>query len=132
LDRDLPSLNATPANRARQQWSRPALCVQSSSPRSPVACQGPAHPEHIKTKIEELNKRFAPIRLSFDMFRNNKYDSSEDNWFVTIVYNYTENEWMDFVSLGFYYNQVCEKLFGFAFALEAVLAYQEEYGPLVI
>jgi hypothetical protein len=86
----------------------------------------------IKTKVEELNKRFAPIQLSFDMFRNNKYDSDEDNWFVTIVYNYTENEWMEFVSLGFYYNQVCEKLFGFAFALEAIQAYQEENGPLVI
>jgi hypothetical protein len=85
--------------------------------------------EHIKIKIEELNKRFAPIRLSFDMYRN-KYDSEEDNWFVTIVYNYTENEWIDFVSLGFYYNQVCEKLFGFAFGLEAVQAYEEENGIL--
>jgi hypothetical protein len=86
--------------------------------------------EAIKAKVEELNKRFAPIQLSFDMFRNNKYDSDEDNWFVTIVYNYTENEWMEFVSLGFYYNQVCEKLFGFAFALESVKVYQEEYGNL--
>jgi hypothetical protein len=86
--------------------------------------------ELIKTKIEEFNKRFAPIQLSFDMYRNNRYDSNEDNWFVTIVYNYTENEWMEFVSLGFYYNQVCEKLFGFEFALEAVLAYQEENREL--
>jgi hypothetical protein len=86
--------------------------------------------ERIKTKVEELNKRFAPVQLSFDMFRNNKYDSSEDNWFVTIVYNYTENEWMEFVSLGFNYHQVSDKLFGFAFALEAVLAYQEENGNL--
>jgi hypothetical protein len=87
--------------------------------------------EHIKTKIEELNKRFSPVRLSFDMYRN-KYDSEEDNWFVTIVYNYTENEWMEFVSLGFYYHQVCDKLFGFGFALETVKAYQEENGPLEI
>lgn len=86
--------------------------------------------EAIKTKVEEYNKRFAPIQFSFDMFRNNKYDSSEDNWFITIVCNYTENEWMEFVSLGFYYNQVCEKLFGFGFGLEAVLAYQEENGEL--
>jgi hypothetical protein len=86
--------------------------------------------EHIKTKVEELNKRFAPVQLSFDMFRNNKYDSSEDNWFVTIVYNYTENEWMEFVSLGFNYNQVCDKLFGFGFGLESVKMYQEEYGNL--
>jgi len=86
--------------------------------------------EAIKTKVEELNKRFAPIQLSFDMYRNNKYDSDADNWFVTIVYNYTENEWMEFVSLGFYYNQVCEKIFGFAFGLEAVQAYEEENGIL--
>jgi hypothetical protein len=86
--------------------------------------------EVIKAKIEEYNKRFAPINLSFDMFRNNKYDSSEDNWFVTIVYSYTENEWMEFVTLGFNYNQVLDKLFGFAFALEAVQAYQEEHGDI--
>ena len=86
--------------------------------------------EAIKAKVEEYNKRFAPIQFSFDMFRNNKYDSSEDNWFVTIVYNYTENEWMEFVSLGFYYHQVSDKLFGFGFALEAIQAYQEEHGDL--
>ena len=86
--------------------------------------------EAIKTKIEELNKRFAPIELSFDMFRNSKYDSSENNWFVTIVCNYTENEWMEFVTLGFNYHQVSDKLFGFAFALEAIQAYQEENGNL--
>ena len=86
--------------------------------------------EAIKTKVEEFNKRFAPIQLSFDMFRNNKYDSSEDNWFVTIVYNYTENEWMEFVSLGFNYHQVFDKLFGFGFGLESVKAYQEEHGNL--
>ena len=56
--------------------------------------------------------------------------TSLDNFAVTITYNYTENEWMEFVSLGFNYNQVCDKLFGFAFALEAVLAYQEENGNL--
>ena len=88
--------------------------------------------EAIKAKVGDLNKRFAPIQFSFDMFRNNKYDSSEDNWFVTIVFNYNENEWMEFVSLGFYYHQVCDKLFGFGFALEAVKAYQEENGPLEI
>ena len=45
--------------------------------------------EDIKIQIEELNKRFAPVELRFDMYRNDKYDSSEDNWWVTIVYNYT-------------------------------------------
>ena len=87
--------------------------------------------ESIKAKLEDLNKRFAPMVLFFDMFRNPKEDH-DDNWFVTIVYNYNENEWMEFVSLGFYYHQVCDKLFGFGFALEAVKAYQEENGPLEI
>ena len=86
--------------------------------------------EAIKTKVEEYNKRFAPIQFSFDMFRNNKYDTSENNWFVTIVFNYTENEWMEFVTLGFNYHQVSDKLFGFAFALEAIQAYQEEHGDI--
>ncbi len=86
--------------------------------------------EDIKTKIEELNIRFAPIHLSFDMYRYDKYDSSEDNWFITIVYNYTPDEWMEFVSLGFNYNQICDKLFGFGFGLESVKMYHEEYGNL--
>jgi hypothetical protein len=85
--------------------------------------------EDIKTQIEELNKRFAPVVLRFDMCRN-KYDTNDDNWFVTIVYNYTDCEWMEFVSLGFNYNQICDKLFGFGFGLESVQAYQEEYGNL--
>lgn len=88
--------------------------------------------EDIKKQIEELNKRFTPLELSFDMCRNNKYDSAEDNWFVTIVYSYTADEWMEFVSLGFNYNQVKDKLFGFAFGLESVKAYQEEIGNLKI
>ena len=71
--------------------------------------------EDIKIQIEELNKRFAPVELRFDMYRNDKYDSSEDNWWVTIVYNYTPEEWMEFVTIGFNYNQVCDKLFGFGF-----------------
>lgn len=85
--------------------------------------------EDIKTQIEAYNKRFAPIKLRFDMYRN-QYDTKDDNWFVTIVYNYTECEWMEFVSLGFNYNQICDKLFGFGFGLESVKAYQEEYGNL--
>ena len=86
--------------------------------------------EEIKTKIEELNKSFSPIKLRFGMYRN-EYNSAEDNWWVTIVYNYTENEWMEFVTVGFNYNQVCDKLSGFAFALESVKAYNEEYGELI-
>jgi hypothetical protein len=86
--------------------------------------------EDIKKQIEDINKRYAPIKLNFDMYRNEKYDSSEDNWFVTIVYNYTPEEWMEFVTIGFNYNQVKDKLFGFAFGLESVKMYQEEYGNL--
>ena len=86
--------------------------------------------DEIKIQIEELNKRFAPVELRFDMYRNDKYDSSEDNWWVTIVYNYTPEEWMEFVTIGFNYNQVCDKLFGFGFGLESIKMYQEEYGNL--
>jgi hypothetical protein len=37
---------------------------------------------------------------------------------------------MEFVTIGFNYNQVCDKLFGFGFGLESVKMYQEEYGNL--
>jgi hypothetical protein len=79
----------------------------------------------IKDRVEELNKLYAPITLRFQMF-----STSENNWAVTITYNYTENEWMTFVGLGFNCNQILDKLSGFQFAMEAVEAYQEEYGTL--
>ncbi len=78
----------------------------------------------IKDRVDELNKLY-PITLRFQMF-----STSENNWAVTITYNYTENEWMTFAGLGFNYNQILDKLSGYQFALEAVQAYQEEYGNL--
>jgi hypothetical protein len=80
----------------------------------------------IKDRVEELNKLYAPITLRFQMF-----STSENNWAVTITYNYTENEWMTFVGLGFNCNQILDKLSGFQFAMEAMQAYQEEYGTLI-
>ncbi len=78
----------------------------------------------IKDRVDELNKLY-PITLRFQMF-----STSENNWAVTITYNYTENEWMTFASLDSSYNQINDKLSGFQFGLEAVEAYQEEYGNL--
>ena len=87
--------------------------------------------DHIqRTKDIKGKNKCDTIKLNFDMYRNDKYDSSEDNWFITIVYNYTPEEWMEFVTIGFNYNQVCDKLFGFGFGLESVKMYQEEYGNL--
>ena len=54
----------------------------------------------LKNKVEELNKLYAPITLSFDMFRNPKEDH-DSNWFVTIVYHVVPDDWFTFVSLGF-------------------------------
>jgi hypothetical protein len=85
--------------------------------------------EEIKTTIDELNKLYHPLTLSFDMYRNPKEDH-DDNWFVTIVYNVVPEEFMAFVSLGFNFEMVSDKLSGFQFALESVLVYQEEHGNL--
>jgi hypothetical protein len=63
------------------------------------------------------------------MYRNPKEDH-DDNWFVTIVYNVVPEEFMAFVSLGFNFEMVSDKLSGFQFALESVQAYQEEHGNL--
>jgi hypothetical protein len=84
-----------------------------------------AQAEKIKIKVEVFNELYAPITLRFQMF-----STSENNWAVTITYNYTENEWMTFAGLGFNCNQILDKLSGFQFAMEAVEAYQEEYGNL--
>jgi hypothetical protein len=85
--------------------------------------------EEIKTRIEDINKRYAPIKLNFKMYPSlHPYD--DDNWFVTIVYNYTENEWFALFSMNHSYAQVMEKLNGVEWGFEAVQAYQEEYGNL--
>jgi len=83
----------------------------------------------LKDKVEELNKLYAPITLSFDMYRNPKEDH-DSNWFVTIVYHVVPEEWMTFSSLGFNFEMVSDKLKGYQFALEAMQAYQEEHGTL--
>jgi len=85
--------------------------------------------EEIKTTIDGFNKLYHPITLSFDMYRNPKEDH-DDNWFVTIVYHVTPDDWFTFVSLSFNFEMVSDKLKGYQFALEAVQAYQEEYGNL--
>jgi hypothetical protein len=56
--------------------------------------------------------------------------TSLDNFAVTITFNYTENEWMEFYGINHIYAQVMDKLNGYQFALEAIQAYQEEYGNL--
>ena len=83
----------------------------------------------IKNKVEELNKLYAPITLSFDMFRNPKEDH-DDNWFVTIVYNVVPEEFMSIVSLGFNFSMVSQKLSGWQLAMEAVLAHLDEHDDL--
>jgi hypothetical protein len=81
--------------------------------------------EEIKSVVDDINKKYAPIRLTFQM---SPY--FEQSWFVTITYNYTENEWMKFYGMNHNHSQVMDKLSGFIFGLEAVQAYQEEYGDL--
>jgi hypothetical protein len=56
--------------------------------------------------------------------------NDDDNWFVTIVYNYTENEWMPLFGMCYSYAEVMDTLSGLVFGFEAVQAYQEEYGNL--
>jgi hypothetical protein len=56
--------------------------------------------------------------------------NDDDNWFVTIVYNYTENEWMALFGMCYNYAEVMSNLSGLAFGFEAVQAYQEENGNL--
>jgi hypothetical protein len=84
-----------------------------------------AQAEKIKIKVEVFNELYAPITLRFQMF-----NTTENNLAVTIVFNYTPEEWMTFVSLDSNYNHVNDRLSGFQFGLEAVEAYQEEHGNL--
>ena len=79
----------------------------------------------IKSKVEAFDELYAPITLRFQMF-----STSENNWAVSITYNYTPDDFMTFASLDSNYNQINDKLSGFQFGLEAVEAFQEEHGNL--
>jgi hypothetical protein len=79
----------------------------------------------IKSKVEAFNELYAPITLRYQMIC-----TSLDNFAVTITFNYTENEWMEFYGINHIYAQVMDKLDGYQFAMEAVQAYQEEHGNL--
>ena len=85
--------------------------------------------EEIKNRIEDINKRYAPIKLNFKMHPS-LHPYNDDNWFVSIVYNYTENDFMPLFGMCYSYAEVMDKLSGLEFALEAVQAYQEEHGNL--
>jgi hypothetical protein len=78
----------------------------------------------IKDRVDELNKLY-PIKLRYQMIC-----TSLDNFAVTITFNYTENEWMEFYGINHIYAQVMDKLSGYQFGMEAILAYQEEHGNL--
>lgn len=86
--------------------------------------------EQIKTKIEFMNRHYAPIKLDFKMFQSERPYDDDGNWFVSIVYNYTENDFMALFGMCYSYAEVMDKLSGLAFGFEAVQAYQEEYGNL--
>jgi len=85
--------------------------------------------EEIETRIEELNNLYSPIELTFKMGES-VHPYVDDEWFVTIVCNYTKNDWMVFYGMNHNYTQVIDKLDGYQFAMEAMQAYQEEYGNI--
>ena len=44
--------------------------------------------EEIKSRIEYMNRHYAPIKFTFKMHPS-EHRNDEGNWFVSIVYNYT-------------------------------------------
>ena len=62
--------------------------------------------EQIKTKIEYINKHYAPIKLNFKMFQSERPYDVDGNWAVSIVYNYTENDFMALFGMCYSYAEV--------------------------
>ena len=87
--------------------------------------------EEIKTRVEVFNTLYSPIELTFKMGES-IHPYVDDEWFITIVCNYATNDWMTFYGMNHNYAQVIDKLDGYQFAMEAILAYQEEYGNIKI
>ena len=85
--------------------------------------------EKIQSRIEYMNRHYAPIKFTFKMHPSERRND-EGNWFVSIVYNYTENDWMALFGMCYSYHDVMDKLSGVEFGFEAVQAYQEEHGNI--
>ena len=85
--------------------------------------------EEIQSRIEFMNRHYAPIKLTFKMHPS-EHLHDDGNWFVSVVYNYTDNEWLSLFGMNHSYAQVMDKLNGVEWGFEAVQAYQEEYGNL--
>ena len=85
--------------------------------------------EAIQSRIEYMNRHYAPIKLAFKMYPSERRND-EGNWFVSIVYNYTENDWLALFGLCHSYHDVMHKLSGVEWGFEAVQAYQEENGNI--
>ena len=85
--------------------------------------------EEIKSRIEYMNRHYAPIKLTFKIHPSG-HPHDDGNYFVSIVYNYTENEWLALFGMNHSYAQVMDKLNGVEWGFEAVQAYQEEHGNL--
>ena len=85
--------------------------------------------ETIKSRIEYMNRHYAPIKLTFKMHPS-EHRHDEVNWFVSIVYNYTENDFMALFGICYSYADVMDKLSGVEWGFEAVQAYQEEHGNI--
>jgi hypothetical protein len=85
--------------------------------------------EEIQSRIEFMNRHYAPIKLNFKMYPSER-PNDDDNWWITIVYNYTENEWLSLFGMNHSYAQVMDKLNGVEWGFEAVQAYQEEHGNI--
>ena len=85
--------------------------------------------EEIQSRIEFMNRHYAPIKLTFKMHPS-EHLHDDGNWFVSVVYNYTDNEWLSLFGMNHSYAQVMDKLNGVEWGFEAVQAYQEEYGNI--
>ena len=85
--------------------------------------------EEIQSRIEFMNRHYAPIKLTFKMHPS-EHLHDDGNWFVSVVYNYTDNEWLSLFGMNHSYAQVMDKLNGVEWGFEAEQAYQEEHGNL--
>lgn len=82
--------------------------------------------EHIKSVVEAINKKFHPIELKCDI----GYGNTEEHWYATIVFDLSDDVFLDLASLKFNFETIMDRLKGWEFALAAVANYKQQEGSL--
>ena len=82
--------------------------------------------EHIVSVVEAINKKFHPIELKCSI----GYGNTEEHWYATIIFDLSDDVFIDLASLKFNFETIMDRLKGWEYALASVANYRQQKGSL--